>query len=288
MGEKWGIILCVGAMAAALVALGATNYYGPVSEAHTDPNADVPWFFERTVLIDSGGKTSAGIIWDSNTIVTTQHGLNRTQITVTDARGTELPASVLFMDPYSDVAVLHAATGMEPLEASVAGPGDPVYAVGHPGGRPYAVTAGVISSVDRPLPVSVQHDAATFTGNSGGPVFDHYGGLVGMSAAMDDLSFSIPYGLISTVVDSVHATGAYSPGCVGMKLDGDTVRTVRNRVAGTIHPGDTIILVDGGGPRDLLYHRSPGDVVEVVMEDRTAQVRLGHMGLWFGIHACLD
>lgn len=288
MGVPFSIIMGVGAMAAALVALGASNYYAPASEAHIDPEADVPWFFERTVLIESGGKTSAGIIWDAHTIVTTQHGLNRSQIGVTDARGVELPASVLFMDPYSDVAVLHAATGMEPLEASTAGPGDPIYAVGHPSGRPYAVTAGVISSTDRPLPVGVQHDAATFTGNSGGPVFDHYGGLVGMSAAMDDLSFALPYRLVSTVVDSVHATGTYSPGCVGMMLDGDTVRTVRNRVAGTIHPGDTILSVDGGEPRDLLYYRSPGDVVEVVTADRTEQVRLGSMGLWFGIHTCIN
>lgn len=261
--------------------------HGATVEAHTDPEADIPWFFERTVLVESGGKTSAGIIWDQSTIVTTQHGLhNQTHATVTDARGNDVPNVILYADPYSDVAVLHANTGMESLEASTAGPGDAIYVIGHPGGRPYAVTGGIISSVDRAQPVSVQHDAATFTGNSGGPVFDHYGGLVGMSAAMDDLSFAIPHSIISYVVESVRETGAYSPGCVGMKLDGNTVTAVRNRVAGVIHVGDNIESVAGGEPRDLLYGRSPGDVVEVVTDDGPVMVQLGRMGLWFGIHAC--
>ena len=46
--------------------------------------------------------------------------------------------------------------------------------------------------------------------------------------------------------------------------------------------------VDGGEPRDLLYDCRPGDVVEVVLEDRAVPVRLGALGVWFGIHACQD
>lgn len=260
-----------------------------VSEAHTDPEADIPWFYERTVLVESGGRIFAGTIWDRHTIVTVHHGVyNQTEVAVTDARGLDVPAVLVYADPYSDVAVLSAHTGMGPLEMSDAGPGDGVYAVGHPEGRPYAITGGIISSVSRSAPITIQHDATTATGSSGGPLFDHVGRLAGMNAAGDDLSFAVPHRIISAVVDSVRQTGTYSPGCMGVKLDGDTVLTVRERVAGALYPGDVIISVDGGEPRDLLYNRIPGEVVNVVLEDRSVLVQLGAMGMWFGIHVCQD
>ena len=278
-------------LAAVLPVCGMVFLYGlvAVSEAHTDPEADILWFYERTVLVESGGRIFAGMIWDQHTLVTVHHGVyNQTEVAVTDARGRQVPAVLVYADPYSDVAVLSAHTGMEPLEVSDAGPGDGVYAVGHPEGRPYAVTGGIISSVSRGAPITIQHDASTATGSSGGPLFDHMGRLVGMNAAGDDLSFAVPYRIISAVVDSVRQTGTYSPGCMGIKTAGDTILAVRERVAGTLYPGDVMVSVDGGEPRDLLYDRLPGDVVEVVLEDRSVLVQLGTMGMWFGIHACQD
>ena len=272
-----------------LVALSAVFQHPntPAAEAHTDPDAAIPWFFERTVHIESGGNVFAGIIWDGDTIITAQHGLhNRTDMVVSNAHGEEMAAILVYADPYSDVAVITTRTGMGPLELSDAGPGDGVYAVGHPNGRPYAVTGGIISSVDRGVPVSIQHDAAVFTGNSGGPLFDRMGKLVGMNTASDDLSFAVPHWIITNVAESVRETGTYVPGCIGVMLDGDTVRTVRERVAGVIHPGEVIISVDGREPYDILYDRSPGDVVQVVLEDRSVLVQLGAMGKWFGVHAC--
>ena len=288
---KYAAIMAAGFLPLA-AAVGAVTYLAaaPVqSDAHTDPNADIPWFFERTVLVQSGGRTLAGIIWDETIIVTTHHGLyNQTEAVVTDVRGNDIPATILYADTYSDVAVLAAYTGMEPLEMSTAGPGDTVYAVGHPAGRPYAITGGIISSVERHAPITIQHDAATSTGSSGGPLFDNLGRLVGMNTAVDDLSFAVPHEIMSAVIESVRSTGTYSPGCLGVKLDGDTVRTVRDRLAGVIRPGDVIMSVDGGHPTDMLYERLPGEVVEVVLEDRSELVRLGMMGKWFGIHVCRD
>ena len=276
------------AAVAAAAALCGILLYG-FSDAHTDPEARIPWFFERTVLVESGGRVFAGVVWDRHTIVTVHHGVfNQTGVVVTDARGRDVPAVLVYADPYSDVAVLSAQTGMGPLEMSDAGPGDGVYAVGHPEGRPYAVTGGIISSVSRGAPITIQHDAATATGSSGGPLFDRMGRLVGMNAAGDDLSFAVPHWIISAVVDSVRQTGTYSPGCLGVRLDGDTVLTVRERLAGALHPGDVMVSVDGGVPRDLLYGRLPGDVVDVVLEDRSVLVQLGVMETWFGIHACQD
>lgn len=292
--EGWGqtrngfVLFCTIAVTAGI----AWTVLPPLADdvdAHYEPGSDVPWFFERTVHIESGGRTFAGIVWDGFTIVTAQHGLhNQTDLTVRDARGVELEAVLVHADVYSDVAVLAARTGAEPLEMSAAGPGDAVYAVGHPNGRPYAVTGGIISSVDRGAPVTIQHDAAVFTGNSGGPLFDRMGGLVGMNAANDDLSFAIPHEILSAVVESVRETGTYAPGCLGVKLDGNTVEHIRPRMSGVLHPGDVILSVDGKEPYDLLYDRAPGDIVEVVLEDRSVLVQLGAMGKWFGVHACLD
>lgn len=282
-------LLAASALPVALAALLAAGYPPePGADAHTDPEADVPWFFERTVLIQSGGRTFAGIVWDNSTVITAQHGVyNQTEVAVTDARGAALPAAIIYADQYSDVAILSASTGMAPLEMSFAGPGDPVYAVGHPSGRPYVVTGGIISSVERGPPITIQHDAATATGSSGGPLFDHSGRLVGMNAASDGLSFAVPHHIITNVVESVRETGEYSPGCVGVKLDGGVVRAVRDEVAGTLRPGDIILSVDGGEPYDLVYDRRPGEIVEVVLEDRSVLVQLGRMGEWFGIHRCL-
>ena len=263
-----GILVCVSGMAWAHESVG---------------------LFERTVLVESGGRVFAGIIWDPYTIITVSHGVyNRTDITVTDVNGRTLPAILAYADPYSDVAVISSHTGMDVVEMSDAGPGDTVYAVGHPKGRPYAVTGGIISSVWRDAPVTIQHDAYTATGSSGGPLLDGTGRLVGMNAASDGLSFAIPYHIISNAVDMVRETGSYSPGCIGVKLDGYSITAVRDRVAGVLYPGDIIMSVDGGHPRDMLYDRKPGDIIEIVLEDRSVLVQLGRMGIWFGIHVCMD
>lgn len=271
--------------AAALILTATTLSYGDVYHTpHT-----IPWFFERTVHIESDGRVSAGIIWDSYTIITTGHGIyNSTELVVTNVHGDVIPTVLVHTDPYSDVAILTAYTGMPPLIMSNAGPGEQVYAVGHPGGRPYAITGGIISSVSRGAPASVQHDAATYTGSSGGPLFDDTGALVGMSAAIDNLSFAIPRHIIETVIESVRMTGTYTPGCIGIMLDGNTVRSVRERVTGIIHPGDVVLSVDGGMPYNLLYGHPPGDIIPITLEDRNILVRLGGMTEWFGVHMCRD
>ena len=141
----------------------------PSRRPHTDPEADIPWFFERTVLVESGGRVFAGVVWDRHTIVTVHHGVyDQTEVSVTDARGRDMPAVLAYADPYSDVAVLSAHTGMEPLKMSDAGPGDGVYAVGHPRGKAVRYNRRHnIHAQSRGPPITIQHDAATATGSSG-------------------------------------------------------------------------------------------------------------------------
>lgn len=260
------------------------------ADAHyTHAEESVPWFFAQTVHIQSGGNIQAGIIWDANTIVTSSHGIVNNTIYITDVYGNHIPGTLLIADPYSDVAVILAYTGGEPVRGQLdAIPGQWVYAVGHPKDRPYAVTFGIISSIHRSLPVSIQHDAVVSTGNSGGPLFTLDSRLVGMTVASDDLAFAVPYEILDAVVQSMHETGTYAPGCIGIVLDDNTIRTVRDEVAGILHPGDVIMSIDGKPPSELQYDRSAGEYVVVVLENRTVQVQLGYMGEWFGIHRCMD
>ncbi len=245
----------------------------------------VSTLLERTVHINSEGRVSAGIILDDSYIVTTRHGISNHTV-ITDSYGNVIDGVVVFTDPYSDVAIISADTDMGPLELSDAGIGERVYAVGHPDGRPYIITAGVISSTGMGAPVSVQHDAATFSGSSGGPVFDGNGRLVAMSAAGDGLSFAIPHYIITSVVKSVDEYGSYTPGCIGVMIDHNVVRSVRERVSHVVAAGDVIESVDGREPFNILYDREPGEIVDVVINGEIIPVQLGYMGEWFGIHAC--
>ena len=256
------------------------------AHAHTPPDSDAPWFFERVVHIQNGDTTQAGIIWDGTTIVTSSHGLTSDMIHVTDVYGNSIQATLLAADVYSDVAVIKAHTGIAAVEPLYATPGDIIYAVGHPKERPYVVTMGIISSIHHGMPASIIHDAAVSTGSSGGPVFGVDGGLAGMTVARDELAFAIPYDIIDVVVQSVREQGTYAPGCIGIVLDGNKVRTTHEGVVG-IYPGDVILSIDGKEPFELQYEHSAGEFVTVVLEDRTIQQRLGHMEEWFGVHRCM-
>ncbi|MCH5325265.1 MAG: trypsin-like peptidase domain-containing protein [Eubacterium sp.] len=87
--------------------------------------------------------------------------------------------------------------------------GDEVYAIGSPKGLYYTLTKGVISTMEREIDGSVflQHDAVTYGGNSGGPLFDDEGNIIGVTsykaADVDGLSFAIPATDVVTFLNSI-------------------------------------------------------------------------------------
>lgn len=124
-----------------------------------------------------------------------------TTLTVTFADGTESAATVRTSDPASDIAVLTPATKPEVIVAATLGGGvrigDETYAVGHPLGLVGSLSAGVISGLDRSIPRGdgagrltglIQFDAAVNPGNSGGPLLDRNGRVVGIVTAIADPS----------------------------------------------------------------------------------------------------
>jgi S1-C subfamily serine protease len=143
-----------------------------------------------------GGIGSGVIINDQGDILTSLHVVsNATNITVTFADGTESDAFVLAEQPEIDIAVLRAFLGPELfVPATLGNPGamrvgDEAYVVGHPFGLYGSMSAGVISGFNRAfrppntnqqIEGLIQVDAAVNPGNSGGPLLNRSGHVVGI------------------------------------------------------------------------------------------------------------
>ena len=141
-----------------------------------------------------GQGTGAGVIVNiDGTILTALHVVDGAgTITVTFADGTTSPARVASSQPSSDIATLTPSTLPETVVPAVLGGGvdvgAPVFAVGHPLGLRNSLTAGVVSALDRtvqvegkkPLQHLIQFDAAVNPGNSGGPLLNKAGQVVGI------------------------------------------------------------------------------------------------------------
>ncbi len=154
------------------------------------------------VLITTKRATAAGaeqasgagvIVKTDGTILTALHVVaGADSVTVSYTDGTSSPATVVTQTPDSDIATLLPSTLPQTLVPAVLGGGvqvgTPVFAVGHPLGLADSLSAGVVSALDRTVQVgsgkSLQHliqmDAAVNPGNSGGPLLNAAGQVVGI------------------------------------------------------------------------------------------------------------
>ena len=150
----------------------------------------------QTETVDEYGLGSGVLVNDSGAVLTALHVVtNSTVITLTFADGTESGARVLTAQPENDTALLQAYQLPEVIVPAVLGNpgamrvGDEAFAVGNPFGLYSSMSAGVISGFDRSFkPVSstielqglIQIDAAVNPGNSGGPLLDRNGAVIGI------------------------------------------------------------------------------------------------------------
>ena len=151
-----------------------------------------------------------------------------TSIKVTFGDGKTYTATIVGSDTSTDVAVLKVnapASELSPLslgDSSNVAVGDGVVAIGDPFGLDDTVTSGIVSAVDReiqapdntPIDGAIQTDAAINHGNSGGPLFDLAGKVIGVTAQIesdsggsDGVGFAIPSNLVKTIADQLIATG---------------------------------------------------------------------------------
>ena len=267
------------------------------------------------------GMGSGFIISSDGLILTNAHVVREAKdVTVKLSDRREYTAKVLGFDTATDIAVLRVDAKDLPV-VRLGDPrnlevGDPVLAIGAPYGLEQTATSGIVSAKGRSLPGDavvpfIQTDAAVNPGNSGGPLFDGSGSVVGInsqiysrSGGFQGVSFAIPINVALKVKDQIVATGKAQHGRLGVtvqdlnqsladsfglkRVDGALVSNVAPdsaAAAAGLKSGDVITEVNGepvlrsGSLSSLIGMAAPGERVTLkVWRDRaehTIEAKLG-------------
>jgi S1-C subfamily serine protease len=213
--------------------------------------------------------SGSGILFTPDGFLLTNHhvvaGSERVRVRLGDGR--ELPGRVVGNDPWTDVAVVQAEG--DALPHAVLGDsaklrvGQLVVAIGSPLGFESTVTAGVISALGRTLRSITGHlvdnviqtDAALNPGNSGGPLADSRGHVVGINTAViqpaQGICFAIPINMARDILPLLMKYGRVTRGYLG--LHGRSVplpRALARRFNLTQESGVEVVAVEEGGPAD--------------------------------------
>nr|WP_239539219.1 trypsin-like peptidase domain-containing protein [Arcanobacterium pluranimalium] len=271
-------------------AKGDTPDWGAVSEA-VGPSV-------VAINADSrrGEAAGSGVIFDkSGHILTNNHviaGAEKITVTLTDGRVIE--AKVAGTDPATDLAVITLASIPQDLTVAALGDstrvkvGDPVAAIGNPLGLSSTMTTGIVSALNRPVQTSganeqtgertrvvtnaIQIDAAVNPGNSGGPIFDAQGRVIGIASSIATLSggsgqagsiglgFAIPINLAEDIAKQLVEKGVAEHAFLGVSIAdgvaqykgtsklGAEVKSVENgtpAAAAKLQVGDVITAMNG-------------------------------------------
>lgn len=191
--------------------------------------------FGRQPRVGAAGEGSGVIVDEAGFILTNTHVVSQaTQVTVRLSDGRTSRARIIGADPLSDLAVLRIDAGkLTPATWGDSGQlevGDPVLAVGNPFGLAHTVTAGIVSAKDRRVDIEhagyrdfLQTDAAVNPGNSGGPLVNLKGEVVGINTAIvgqayQGISFAIPSRLAQEVYNRLKTTGKVTRGWLGVAM----------------------------------------------------------------------
>ena len=226
----------------------------------------------------SHGIGSGFIVSPDGYVLTNAHVVaDASEVTVklTDRR--EFVAKVIGVDKRSDVALIKiAATGLPVVhfgESSKLRPGQWVIAIGSPFGFENSVTAGVVSATARPLDETyvpfIQTDAAVNPGNSGGPLFNVDGQVIGINAQIYSrtggymgMSFAIPIDLALNVENQLRTKGKVSRSRIGVAVQPVNQKLAMTFGLGTPH-GALISAVEPQSPSERAGLK-PGDVITSV------------------------
>jgi putative serine protease PepD len=222
-----------------------------------------------------------GFVYDENgDIITAAHVVSgATKITVRFSDGTTAKATLAGTDPSTDTAVIKVSvpssklTPLKLADSSAVEPGEGVVAIGSPFGYSESITAGIVSAVDRnieapngyTIPNTIQTDAAINHGNSGGPLIDSSGDVVGINvqiaadsqggtSANAGVGFAVPSNTVKAVLSDLIAGKAVQHAYLGVSV-GDstsgsgaevgTVRAGSPAAAAGLKTGDVITALDG-------------------------------------------
>ena len=178
---------------------------------------------------------SGFVISEDGYVVTNNHVIEGAdEILIEFFSGEELPAKVIGTDPKTDIALLKVETD-QPLpfvpfgNSDVSRVGDWVIAMGNPLGQGFSVSAGIVSERNRALSGTyddyIQTDAAINRGNSGGPLFNMDGEVIGVNTAILSpnggsigIGFSMASNVVTRVVDQLREFGETRRGWLGVRI----------------------------------------------------------------------
>jgi putative serine protease PepD len=259
---------------------------------------------------------SGFVITADGYILTNEHVLadvSEKAVRVTLSDNTTLPARVVGRDPESDLAVLKVErNGLRPVDfgdSDAVAVGDGVIAIGAPLALIGTVTSGIVSALDRTIETrdaggvqryyaAIQTDAAVNRGNSGGPLFDLAGRVIGINSVIKSLvedgaeagnigiAFAIPINQAGRVAAELIDTGRARRTVIGAEFDpyrgaGGGVRLTKVDAGGPaatsgLTPGDVVVSIGSHlveEPADLIAlvrRYDPGTVVTIVYRRGTA------------------
>ena len=283
-----------------------------------------------TQFSGSQSAQGSGFVYDeAGHIVTNQHVVEgASSISVRFWDGSTRTARLVGTDPSTDLAIIDVnapASFLEPLrlgDSSSVDVGEGVVAMGSPFGLEGTVTSGIVSALHRQMTApnnftitdSIQTDAAINHGNSGGPLLDQQGRVIGVNAQIesesggsDGVGFAIPSNTVRSIVSQLIATGEAEHAYLGVEMisvpDGAAITDVRSgtpaekaglreatgtrTVDGQELPsgGDVIVELDGvqisssAELQSAVDAKQPGDTISVTVlrngKRRTLEVTLG-------------
>ncbi|MEU7570031.1 trypsin-like peptidase domain-containing protein [Micromonospora sp. NPDC049240] len=264
-----------------------------------------------TIRVASLGGTSEGsgfVVSTDGHIVTNDHvvadGPGKATVVFND--GSTAAGTVVGQDPESDIAVIKVTrSGLTPVQfgdSDALAVGDPVLAMGSPLSLANTVTAGIVSALDRTMQAgepggptryyaAIQTDAAVNHGNSGGPLVDGAGRVVGVNSTIKSLvadgqeagniglAFAIPINQAKRVTEEIIGTGRARRTVIGASVGGtgatgggvrlNAVEPAGPAAAAGMRTGDVVLRLDKHPMTDptdlvaLVRKYAPGSVVTV-------------------------
>jgi S1-C subfamily serine protease len=229
-----------------------------------------PTFFTPSSKQEVGALGSGFVIDRLGDIVTNDHVVKGAHnIRVGFSGGASYAATIVGQDPSTDVAVVRAhapASALHPLrfgDSNALRVGDPAYAIGNPFGLDRTMTAGIVSAVGRDIEApngltisnAIQTDAPINHGNSGGPLLDRFGRVIGISSQIESgtvnanvgVGFAVPSDTASAVAAQLIAKGHVEHPWLGVQVE-----TIDPAVAGLVRGlpahGAAIARVVKGSP----------------------------------------